>query len=181
MILSGRRIMEEVRKGNIDISDFDQSRLNPNSYNVRLSDEYLTYDNALLDMKKEPPCEKKFMSTGGLILIPGKIYLGRTMEYTKTHGFVPMLEGRSSVGRLGIRVHSTAGFGDDGFEGYWTFEISCIQPVVIYPGVEIAQLYFHTIERAEDENEDNMITYENGKYQRNTGVQTSQMWKEFDK
>lgn len=70
------------------------------------------------------------------------------MEYTETHKFVPMLEGRSSVGRLGISIHSTAGFGDIGFCGYWTLEISCVQPVRIYSGVDICQIYYHTVGRS---------------------------------
>ena len=58
---------------------------------------------------------------------------------------VPMIEGRSSIGRLGIYIHVTAGFGDIGFSGYWTLEISVVQPVIIYPFVRIAQIYYHEI------------------------------------
>ena len=83
-----------------------------------------------------------------------------------------MIEGRSSIGRLGIFIHVTAGFGDVGFEGYWTLEISCIQPVIIYPFIEIAQIYYHTIEGNFDE-------YKNGKYQGNNGIQPSMIYKEF--
>ena len=68
---------------------------------------------------------------------PNKLYLGRTNEYTRTDGYIPMLEGRSSVGRLGVFIHVTAGFGDVGFAGYWTLEIFCVQPIRIYPNVEI--------------------------------------------
>ena len=75
----------------------------------------------------------------GLLLQPGTLYLGRTLEYTETHGMVPMLEGRSSVGRLGLFVHVTAGFGDIGFCGYWTLEMFAVQPVRIYAGVAICQ------------------------------------------
>ena len=57
-----------------------------------------------------------------------------------------MLEGRSSVGRLGLFIHVTAGFGDVGFAGYWTLEMFCIHPIVIYPNVEICQIYYHTIQ-----------------------------------
>jgi deoxycytidine triphosphate deaminase len=58
---------------------------------------------------------------------------------------VPMLEGRSSTGRLGLFIHVTAGFGDIGFAGFWTLEIFCVQPVKIYPDVEICQIYYHDI------------------------------------
>ena len=182
MILSGNSIAKEVERGNIVISDFDISRLNPNSYNVRLADEILVYENALHDMKHEQPYEIKKIPERGFALIPGRIYLARTMEYTETTGFVPMLEGRSSIGRLGIFIHATAGFGDNGFKGYWTLELSTVQPTIIYPGVEIAQLYFHTILDEEGEGLRNCpMTYVNGKYQNNKGIQPSMIFKEFER
>ena len=101
-----------------------------------------------------------------------KLYLGRTLEYTKTDQFVPMLEGRSSVGRLGLFIHVTAGFGDVGFAGYWTLEMFCIHPIVIYPNVEICQIYYHTIQGE-------YTKYDSGKYQNNTGVQPSMLYKDF--
>jgi dCTP deaminase len=85
-----------------------------------------------------------------------------------------MLEGRSSIGRLGLFVHVTAGFGDVGFSGYWTLEMFCIQPIRIYPNVEICQIYYHTIEGEYD-------SYISGKYQNNKGVQPSLLYKDFDK
>jgi len=67
-----------------------------------------------------------------------------TEEYTETHNAVPFLEGKSSVGRLGIDIHATAGKGDVGFCNSWTLEISCVQPVRVYAGMPIGQLiYFH--------------------------------------
>lgn len=180
-ILSGNRILEEIEKGNIRIDPFDIKCLNPNSYNVHLAPDLLVYDHALLDMKKEEPYGIEYIPAEGKLLIPGKLYLGRTVERTFTNNFVPGIEGRSSVGRLGISVHSTAGFGDVGFEGFWTFEISCIQPVMIYSGVAIAQVYYQTI--ADSENEEGErgvpITYAHGKYQNNNGVQPSMLWKDF--
>lgn len=192
MILSGKQIKAELGKG-LDISPFDESRLNPNSYNLRLADELLVYngedfnarrfDNKedtdflihnCLDMKKDNAYHIAKIPANGIFLIPGNIYLGRTMEYTKTSKFVPMLEGRSSVGRLGINIHATAGFGDVGFEGYWTLELSCVQPVRIYPGVDICQIYYHTIEL-----DDDPILYKSGKYHQNNGIQPSMMWKDF--
>jgi dCTP deaminase len=102
-----------------------------------------------------------------------KLYLGRTVEYTKTTNLVPMLEGRSSVGRLGLFVHITAGFGDVGFAGYWTLEMFCIQPVIIYPNIEICQIYYHTIEGEYE-------PYSSGKYQGNTGIQPSLMYRDSE-
>ena len=85
-----------------------------------------------------------------------------------------MLEGRSSIGRLGLVIHVTAGFGDVGFAGYWTLEMFCVQPIIIYPNVDICQIYFHTISG-------DHIPFYRGKYQDNTGIQPSMLYKEFEK
>lgn len=222
MILTGNQIKMARENGWLDISDWDENRLNPNSYNLRLADELMVYlfppqlpenedvtlrqcekmakyraenfgleESWILDAKHPRKTKTFKIPECGHILRPGVLYLGRTMEYTETHKFVPMLEGRSSVGRLGISIHSTAGFGDIGFCGYWTLEISCVQPVRIYPGVEICQIYYHSIARDFMEKEgtyfgglwipdDNAVMkYDNGKYQKNQGIQPSMMWKEF--
>ena len=82
----------------------------------------------------------------GYVLQPGVLYIGRTVERTWTDKFIPMINGRSSGGRLGISVHITAGFGDIGFDGTWTLEITAVEPVRIYPNVEIAQVcYFKPV------------------------------------
>jgi len=172
MILSGREI--EKRLGSdIIIEPFDQRRINPNSYNLTLHDELLVYNCDILDMKCDNTVEKLLIPKEGLVLKPGTLYLGRTCEFTKTEGCVPMLEGRSSIGRLGIYVHVTAGFGDVGFAGYWTLEISCIQPIRIYAGVEICQIYYHTLKGDYDK-------YKSGKYQNNSGIQPSLLYKDFE-
>lgn len=171
MILSGIKIAEEIKAGHILISDFDEKRLNPNSYNLRLADEILTYE-PILDMKRANSYMIELIPESGFVMRPGKLYLARTMERTRTDCYVPMLEGRSSVGRLGIFIHATAGFGDVGFNGYWTLELSCVQPVRIYPGVEICQIYYHTIDG-------DFEPYKSGKYQGNHGVQPSMLWRDF--
>ncbi len=173
MILSGRYIKEKLGHG-IVIDPFDDAQLNPNSYNLRLHDELLAYDVEVLDMKRPNPTSRITLSPEGLELEPGRLYLGRTVEYTETDGFVPMLEGRSSIGRLGLFVHVTAGFGDVGFKGFWTLEIFCVQPIRLYPGVQICQIFYHTIEGDYDR-------YEGGKYQNNTGAQASLLYREFGK
>ena len=163
MLLSGEEIKKNLGK-DIIIEPFRPSQLNPNSYNLRLSNELLVYDTDTLDMKAKNPVKHLTIPESGLLLEANKLYLGRTVEYTKTDRFVPMLEGRSSVGRLGLFIHVTAGFGDVGFAGYWTLEMFCIHPIVIYPNVEICQIYYHTILGDYEK-------YESGKYQNNTGVQ----------
>ena len=163
MILSGKEIQKHIGK-EIIIEPFDQSRVNPNSYNLTLHNELLVYENHELDMKKLNPTKRITIPEEGLVLEPNRLYLGRTNEFTKTEGFVPMLEGRSSTGRLGLFIHVTAGFGDVGFAGYWTLEIFCIQPIRIYPNAEICQIYYHSIEGDYE-------PYKSGKYQNNTDIQ----------
>ena len=171
MILSGLEIKSHIGR-EIIINPFDEKHLNPNSYNLSLYNELLGYTTETLDMKSNNPSEKIVIPPEGLVLKPGKLYLARTVEYTETKEFVPMLEGRSSVGRLGICIHVTAGFGDVGFAGYWTLELFCVQPVRIYAGVQIAQIYYHTITKPYE-------PYTKGKYQNNTGIQTSMLYKDF--
>ena len=173
MILSGKEIKRKV--GNEIILDpYNEDQINPNSYNLKLHNKMMVYDNQALDMKANNPASEITIPEEGLLLETDKLYLGRTLEYTETHGLVPMLEGRSSIGRLGLFVHVTAGFGDVGFAGYWTLEIFCIQPVRIYADVEICQIYYNTLEGES-------TLYDNGKYQHNSGIQTSQLYKDFTK
>ncbi len=171
MILSGKEIEKHMGKS-IIIEPFNPKQLNPNSYNLRLHSKLLVYENPVLDMKKENPVQEIIIPEEGLVLEPGKLYLGRTLEYTKTDSFVPMLEGRSSIGRLGLFIHITAGFGDVGFSGYWTLEIFCIQPIRIYPDVQVCQIYYHSIQGDYEK-------YSSGKYQNNTGIQPSLLYRDF--
>jgi dCTP deaminase len=171
MILSGKEILRHIGK-EIIIEPFYENRINPNSYNLSLANELLVYENDILDMKIPNPSRRIVIPESGLLLQPNKLYLGRTNEFTKTDRYVPMLEGRSSTGRLGLFIHITAGFGDIGFAGFWTLEIFCVQPVKIYPNVEICQIYYHDICGEFD-------LYSSGKYQNNNGIQPSLMYKDF--
>lgn len=172
MILSGQEIRANLGK-NIIIEPFDESRLNPNSYNLTLHDELMVYEEVVLDMRRPNRTRRIKIPAEGLVLSPNQLYLGRTAERTETHNFVPMIEGRSSIGRLGLFVHVTAGFGDVGFCGYWTLEMFAVQPVRIYPGVAICQIFYHDI-RGE------FIPYASNKYQNNTDIQPSLLFKELD-
>lgn len=172
MILSGIEIKKQLGE-NIRITPFSDDQLNPNSYNLTLHNEVLVYDNNILDMKKENTASTIIIPEEGMLLDPGKLYLGRTIEYTETEKYVPMLEGRSSIGRLGLFVHITAGFGDVGFSGFWTLEMFCVQPIRIYPGVQICQIFYHSIEGDYE-------LYASGKYQKNKGIQPSLLYKDFE-
>lgn len=171
MILSGNEIRRQLGS-NIKIDPFDERQLNPNSYNVRLHNEVLVYDDLELDMRRQPRYSRHVIPPDGLLLSPNRLYLGRTVERTETRGYVPMLEGRSSIGRLGLFVHVTAGFGDVGFCGYWTLEMFAVYPIRIYAGVEIAQIFYHTVEGEVTE-------YRSDKYQHNRDIQPSMLFKEF--
>jgi len=174
MILSGKEILKQRKLGNIDISPFNEKCINPNSYNLKLDGKLLVYEDEILDMKKENKCREIIIPDEGILLEPGILYLGRTVERTTTKTFVPMLEGRSSVGRLGLYIHVTAGFGDVGFSGFWTLEIHCVQPIRIYKNVELCQIYYHTIDGEYDK-------YSSGKYQNNDGIQSSLLFKDFER
>lgn len=146
----------------LDIEPFDPARAGPNSYDVTLADKLLVYNlvnssayllygsgAALeyrneLDVRRETPTTELTIPPDGMVLLPGILYLGSTVERTACHGLIPWLDGRSSVGRLGIQIHATAGRGDDGWEGTWTLEITVTHPVRVYPGMRIGQLTFFT-------------------------------------
>jgi dCTP deaminase len=172
MILSGREI--DARMGqDIIIRPYDKSRLNPNSYNLELHDELLVYTEKQLDMKKNNAWTTLTIPEEGFVLEPNRLYLGRTLEYTETRNLVPMLEGRSSVGRLGLFVHVTAGFGDVGFRGFWTLEMFSVQPIRIYAGVQVCQIYYHTLQGESE-------SYTSGKYQDNRGIQPSLLYRDYN-
>ena len=139
----------------------EPSRLDPNSYNLTLHDELMVYEELVLDMAKAKRVRRVTIPEKGLVLNPSQLYLGRTAERTETHNLVLMIEGRSSVGHLGLFIHVTAGFGDVGCCGYWTLEMFAVQPVRIYPGVPICQIVYHK------------ITEYASKYQHNRDIQPS--------
>ncbi len=172
MVLSGHEIKRQLG-GNVVIEPFDESRLNPNSYNLTLHHELMVYEELVLDMRKANRVRRLSLPPEGLVLQPNLLYLGRTVERTETHNLVPMIEGRSSIGRLGLFVHVTAGFGDVGFCGYWTLEMFAVQPVRIYAGVAICQIFYHDILGSFSE-------YQSDKYQHNTDIQPSLLFKELN-
>ncbi|MCS7029065.1 MAG: dCTP deaminase [Bacteroidia bacterium] len=142
MILTDAQILAEIEKGNIKIEPFDRNCLGTNSYDVHLSKHLAIYRDEILDAKKHNPVIHFEIPEEGYILLPNRLYLGSTIEYTETFNAVPFLEGKSSVGRLGIDIHATAGKGDIGFCNHWTLEISVTQPVRVYAGMPIGQLIY---------------------------------------
>lgn len=145
MILTDTLILQEMEKGTIVISPFDRKCLGSNSYDVHLGRHLATYKNDILDAKTHNQVDHFEIPDEGLILLPHRLYLGVTQEYTETHAHVPFLEGKSSIGRLGIDIHATAGKGDIGFCNTWTLEISVKQPVRVYHGMPIGQLIYFQV------------------------------------
>lgn len=135
-----------IDTGEIVIEPFDADCLGTNSYDVHLGKWLAIYKDHILDAKKHNQIEYLEIPSSGFVLHPNTLYLGVTLEYTETHNAVPFLEGKSSVGRLGIDIHATAGKGDVGFCNTWTLEISCTHPVRVYAGMPIGQLIYFTVE-----------------------------------
>ncbi len=177
MILTDKGILEEINKGTIIIEPYTRECLGTNSYDVHLSKHFATYDTKTLDAKNHNTITHFEIPDEGFVLQPGTLYLGSTLEYTETHAHVPFLEGKSSMGRLGIDIHATAGKGDVGFCNHWTLEISCIQPVRIYPGMPVGQLIYFVVD-GEIENAYNKKS--SAKYNvRSPKPMESMMWKNF--
>jgi len=175
MILTDAKILEGIDNGDIVIEPFDRAHLGTNSYDVHLGKTLAVYKDRVLDAKLHNTIEYFEISEEGFVLEPGTLYLGVTEEYTETHAAVPFLEGKSSIGRLGIDIHATAGKGDVGFCNSWTLEISCVQPVRVYAGMPIGQLIYFLVEG-------DILNYynkkKNAKYiERTTKPVESMMWK----
>ena len=175
MILSDKKILEGISSGDIVIEPFDRANLGTNSYDVHLGRWLAIYKDHILDARKHNQIEHLEIPEEGFVLHPNTLYLGVTEEYTETHHAVPFLEGKSSVGRLGIDIHATAGKGDVGFCNTWTLEISCTHPVRVYAGMPIGQLIYFQVQ-GEIENYYNRKP--NAKYnERTVRPVESMMWK----
>lgn len=146
MILSDAEILRHIELGSIVIEPFRREKLGSNSYDVHLGKTLATYSTDVLDARKPNTIEYFEIPEEGYVLQPSEFYLGVTEEYTETHKHVPFLEGKSSIGRLGIDIHATAGKGDVGFCNTWTLEISVKKPVRVYVGMPIGQLIYFEVQ-----------------------------------
>jgi len=176
MILTDKKIIEEIEKGTIKIEPYNPDYLGSNSYDCTLGKVLAVYLNGLtLEVFQiiaglRPYCSKTMreyheqcrknpldaaapnpivyfpIPENGITLYDQVFYLGASAEYTETHAHVPFIEGKSSTGRLSIDIHATAGKGDVGFCGYWTLEISVKQPVRVYKGMPIGQLIYFPVD-----------------------------------
>lgn len=155
-ILVDNDILRAIEAGVIKIDPFDRACLGTNSYDVHLAETLLTYKNrdwpsvlpdrsvsvfyGGLDCRAENLTVPSTIQPAGHWLLPGELYLASTIEYTESHVHVPMLNGKSSLGRLGLSIHVTAGSGDVGFCNHWTLEMTVVRPLRIYAGMPIGQL-----------------------------------------
>ena len=151
MILSDRDIIKALGDGLVGIEPFDESDVQPSSVDLHVDRFFRTFHNhrhPYIDVKK--PMENltemvEVSESEPFILHPGEFVLGSTLEYVRlSDDLVARLEGKSSLGRLGLLIHSTAGYVDPGFEGHLTLELSNVAnlPITIYPGMKIGQISF---------------------------------------
>ena len=144
-ILLCDEIKEEHLSGKILIDPYNESFVGPNSYDVRLGSEISVYKNFPLDSRKENTITTSNIGPSGLIFKPNTLYLAHTIEKIGSDYYVPMYEGRSSMARLGVQSHLSAGFGDIGFKSQWTLEIIVTHPVILYAGDRIGQIHFQNV------------------------------------
>lgn len=172
MILSGLKIKEEVLNGNITITPWEDSLLNPNSYNYRLGEKLLILNDNIIDPHIPSSYQEVIIPDEGIILKPNQLYLGSTYEVIGSNKYVTQLIGRSSVGRLGLFLQVTAPIGHVGCHGSWTLELKVVQPLRIYKGMKIGQVTFWTIDG------DISLDYKDGKYNEKNEPKVSKFYKE---
>lgn len=173
MILTGSKIQEEVRRGNIVINPFNKEQLNPNSYDFRIGNKLLVYVNRVLDTKCQNETQEIEIPISGYVLQPDILYLGHTVEKVGSKTHVPIIRGKSSTGRVGLFIHITADLIDIGYIGQYTLMLHAVQPVRIYPNMRIGQVTFWKVLG-------DIILYD-GKYQDGVGPQASGVHKDFIK
>jgi len=173
MILTGPEILRQRIAGRIQIDPFDERQLNPNSYNFRLGSLIKTYCSEVLDVRIKQEVEEHHLSSDGMVLRPGRVYLGHTRETMGSDHFVPIVKGRSSTARMGLFVHVTADLIDIGSHNQWTLQLVAAQPVLVVPGMLIGQVTFWTVSGD--------ITLYRGKYQGSKGPWESQIYKDFER
>jgi dCTP deaminase len=171
MILSDKTILQEIEKGNIIISPLNPAYVNPNSVDLTLAPTFKVYTERVLDPRKENKFIEMVIPENGYILEPGEVYLYACNERIGVKNNIrAKVEGKSSLGRLGLFIHVTAGFIDTGFEGSLVLELVATRRVVVYPNMKICQIEFARVEGEILETYDQKA---GSKYHGQTGVQES--------
>lgn len=171
MAMTRDRILQALVDGELDINPFNREQLSAASYDVRLASELLIYTEPVLDPKRKNPTRRVAIPEDGYTLVPGEFYLASTLEWFHLKGVEAVLDGKSTYGRLAVRVHCTAGYLDPGFRGYVTCEIDVVKPVIVYPGQFIGQVRFTK--------PDGVITAYSGKYLDQVGPVESRSYLDF--
>ena len=160
VILSDRSIREALAAGRIVIDPLDESMIQPSSIDVRVSNLFRVFRNhsaGIIDVKQDMTGLTELIEIpedGVFMLHPGEFVLGSTLERVAVpNDLVARIEGKSSLGRLGLLIHSTAGFIDAGFDGHVTLELANVAslPITLYPGMKIGQISFHRMSSAVDQ------------------------------
>jgi dCTP deaminase len=177
MILSDKTILKEIENGNIVISPLVEKHVNPNSVDLTLAPQFKVYQQGILDPRTPNPTIDLVIPEHGFVLEPGEVYLYACNERIGVKNNIrAKVEGKSSLGRLGLFVHVTAGFIDTGFEGSLVLELVATRPIKIYPDMKICQVEFARVEGEIGETYDQKA---GSKYHNQTGVQESLMHKNF--
>lgn len=143
-MLNHYAIKKEMERGSIYV-DGDKQILDENFINVTLGDSIKIYDSPYLDVRDPKATIEYPIPDSGFVIMPRELYIAATFEFTKTYGFVPILNESDSLAGLGMKSHITAGFGDNGFEGTWTLEIEGSIPVRLFPHMVIGTLYYNPL------------------------------------
>ena len=167
MILTGDEIGLARERGEIVIEPFEPEQVNPNSYNFRLGGTLTVYTGTVIDPHQPNPHTQIAMPDEGYLLEPGRLYLGHTVEVLGGDHYVPTFAARSSVARLGLFIHLSAGLGDIGYTGQWTLQLYPIQPIRVYPGMCVGQMMWWQPHGT--------IDPYSGKYQHARGAQASRI------
>ena len=145
MILAKKHLMKYAKSGKIHVEPFDPEMVGVNSIDVRLGNTVKVLQMNAVD-HIDPALPQRYLeiplSNSGTILYPQNCYLGHTLEEIGSDYYVPIYEGRSSIGRMFLASHITAGFGEIGFKSQWTLEIKVSMPIKVYPGMKIGQVFF---------------------------------------
>lgn len=188
MLLSDRDIRAELESGRVQLDPLDLGMIQPSSIDVRLDKFFRLFDNhkyPFIDPAEEQPDLTRGLEVADgepFILHPGEFVLGSTFEQvTLPDDIAARLEGKSSLGRLGLLTHSTAGFVDPGFSGHVTLELSNVAtlPIKLWPGMKIGQLCFFRLSSS-SENPYGSEKY-GSRYQGQRGPTASRSWKNFHK
>jgi len=186
MILSDGDIRKEIAAGRIGIEPFDETCVQPSSVDLHVDAQFRVFANSrypYIDVRKEMPDLTELVKVTGdepFILHPGEFVLGSTLEHVRIpDDLVARLEGKSSLGRLGLLIHSTAGYVDPGWDGYLTLELSNVAnlPITIYPGMKIGQISFFRLTTPAEVPYGSMAT--RSKYQGQRGPTASRFFEEF--